>query len=140
MPIADALSATARHRVKLSIKVCVKCVDILDAQSTKDTAVKIDDSIKKAAGLPVGTAQARAGKGADKASQAGSLGATQSDSVHLSSQAQALAGKPGGGVFDAARVEEIKAAIADGTFKVDPEKVANGLLDTVTDLLRNRKS
>jgi negative regulator of flagellin synthesis FlgM len=99
--------------------------------------VKIDDSIKKAAGLGVNTTQTRAGKSAEKA------GVVQpaSDKVQLSPQVQALAAQTGSaGVFDAKKVEEIKAAIANGTFQVDPEKVANGLLDTVSDLIHSRKA
>jgi negative regulator of flagellin synthesis FlgM len=102
--------------------------------------VKIDDSVKKTGGLGVGSAQARPGKGADKAADVGPAPA-QSDSVHISSQAQALTQLAGSGaVFDANKVEEIKAAIAEGRFQVDPEKVADGLLDTVTDLIRARKT
>lgn len=101
--------------------------------------MKIDDSIKKTGGLGVGTTQTRAGKGAE---QAGSVSPApvKSDSVHLSSQVQSLTQASGSnGVFDANKVEEIKAAIAEGRFQVDPEKVANGLLDTVNDLLHSRK-
>lgn len=42
------------------------------------------------------------------------------------------------GVFDAKKVEAIKSAIASGQFKVDSEKVADGLLDTVKDLLKSK--
>lgn len=101
--------------------------------------MKIDDSLKKTQGLGVGTTQPRAGKGADKAGSVGKA-AAESDSVHLSSTAQSLTQAGSNGVFDAGKVEEIKAAIANGTFKVDPEKVANGLLDTVNDLIRARKA
>jgi negative regulator of flagellin synthesis FlgM len=104
--------------------------------------VKIDDSMKKAGGLPVSSTQTRAGKGAEKS---GSVGKTApntqsgtSDNVHLSTQVQALAGSDA--VFDTNKVEEIKAAIAGGQFQVDPEKVANGLLDTVKDLIHTRKA
>lgn len=101
--------------------------------------MKIDDSLKKTGGLSVGTTQTRAGKGADKAGSVSPV-QSESDSVHLSSQAQSLTQLSGSnGVFDANKVEEIKAAIAEGRFQVDPEKVANGLLDTVTDLIRSRK-
>lgn len=99
--------------------------------------MKIDDSIKKAAGLSVGTTQARPSKGAEKAG----VDKTASDSVHLSSQLQALEGQvANSSVFDANKVEQIKAAISEGRFQVDPEKVANGLLDTVHDLLHARKA
>jgi negative regulator of flagellin synthesis FlgM len=99
--------------------------------------VKIDDSIKKTPGIGVGATQTRTGKTTGKAEPA----QPASDSVHLSSQVQALASQvSSGGVFDSSKVEEIKAAIAGGQFQVDPEKVANGLLDTVSDLIRSRKA
>jgi negative regulator of flagellin synthesis FlgM len=107
--------------------------------------VKIDDGMKKAGGLPVSSTQTRAGKGADKSGGVGkpvtSTPPSTSDNVHLSSQVQALAGQlASDGVFDTNKVEEIKSAIASGTFQVDPEKVANGLLDTVKDLIHSRKA
>lgn len=99
--------------------------------------MKINDSIKKTAGLAVGTTQTRAGKGPDKAG----VGKAASDSVHLSTQAQALTAQVAStGVFDANKVQEIKAAISEGRFHVDPEKVANGLLETVSDLIHTRKA
>ncbi len=101
--------------------------------------MKIDDSLKKTSGLGVGSAQARSGKSAEKAGSVSNAPA-QTDTVHISSKLESLAQVGGNSVFDANKVEEIKAAIANGTFKVDPEKVANGLLDTVTDLIHARKA
>ena len=37
--------------------------------------------------------------------------------------------------FDARRVEQIKAAISSGQFKVNPEAIANKVLDSASDLL-----
>ncbi|QAU34340.1 flagellar biosynthesis anti-sigma factor FlgM [Janthinobacterium sp. 17J80-10] len=102
--------------------------------------MKIDNSIKKTGSLPVGTTEARGSKGAEKsggAAKASSAGTAQ-QGVQISSQLQALAG--GEGVFDTQKVAEIKAAIAEGRFQVDPEKVANGLLDSVKDLIHSRKA
>ncbi|HJV88478.1 MAG TPA: flagellar biosynthesis anti-sigma factor FlgM [Noviherbaspirillum sp.] len=101
--------------------------------------MKIDDSLKKTSGLSVGSAQARSGKSAEKTGGVSSA-PVPTDTVHISSKLESLAQAGGNGVFDAGKVEEIKAAIANGTFKVDPEKVANGLLDTVSDLIHARKA
>ena len=87
-----------------------------------------------------GAANAR---GADKPATTATSTTTQvaTDSVRLSSQGQAMANAVGGsnGVFDTKKVERIKMAIADGQFQVNSEKVADGLLDTVRDLLHSRK-
>lgn len=67
--------------------------------------------------------------------------AAASDSVRLSATYQSLETKvSSGGSFDAKKVAEIKAAIANGTFQVDPEKVANGLIDTVKTLISARRA
>jgi negative regulator of flagellin synthesis FlgM len=98
--------------------------------------MKIDDSMKKAAGLGVPAAPARTGKSAD----APAVATKQGDSVHISSQLQSIAGQlASGSVFDSEKVEEIKAAIANGQFQVNAEKVAEGLIDTVKDLIHSRK-
>jgi negative regulator of flagellin synthesis FlgM len=97
--------------------------------------VKIDDSIKKTGSIGVGSTQTRAGKGVSKTS----TGATSSDNVHISSQLQGLEGQvASSSVFDANKVEEIKAAIAGGQFQVNPEKVASGLISNVSDLLQTQ--
>lgn len=98
--------------------------------------MKISDSIKKAAGLPIGQAQTAHSKATEKTSAS----ATESSSVKLSSQSQSLSGQAStGAVFDAKKVDEIKLAISDGQFQVDSEKVADGLLQTVKDMLQPPK-
>lgn len=98
--------------------------------------MKIDDSLKKTAGLGVGTTPARAGKGADKAGAVSQAPVESSSTqVHISQRA-GLASAGGPPPFDAAKVDEIKAAIAAGTFKVNPEKVAEGMLEMVHALTR----
>ncbi|MDB5838367.1 MAG: putative negative regulator of flagellin synthesis (Anti-sigma-28 factor) FlgM-like [Herminiimonas sp.] len=99
--------------------------------------MKIDDSSKKTPGVGVTAGQAGGSRAIEKAATS----ASSSDSVRISPQSQALASQVSGGdaVFDAAKVEEIKAAIANGSFKVNPERVADGLLDTVRDLIHPRK-
>lgn len=41
-------------------------------------------------------------------------------------------------VVNTDRVKEIKQAIAEGRFQIDPEKIADGLLDNVKMMLRGR--
>ena len=113
-------------------------------RTEKDDAVKINDTLKSNPGLQPsntnGTANAR---GADKPATTATTTTAQvaTDSVRLSSQGQAMASAVGSsnGVFDTKKVERIKMAIADGQFQVNSEKVADGLLDTVRDLLHSRK-
>jgi negative regulator of flagellin synthesis FlgM len=99
--------------------------------------MKINDSssIKQAAASGVAAAQTSANRATEK------TGATTagSDNVRLSSQAKALSSTATGGVFDTKKVEEIKAAIASGQFQVDAGKIADGLIDSVRDMIQKRK-
>ena len=99
--------------------------------------MKIDDSIKKLAGLSNGQPVIRT----EKNSVTDSIGDNFSQTVHisaLSSQLKALEEKfPLGNTFNSNKVEDIKLAIASGNFKIDSSKVADGLLDAVRDLLQS---
>lgn len=97
--------------------------------------MKIDDSSKKSPGISIGTTPARSGKVAEKAGPE----AKPAGSVHISSQLQTISGQLSNGVFDAGKVDEIKAAISSGQFQVNAEKVAEGLIDSVRDLIQSRK-
>jgi negative regulator of flagellin synthesis FlgM len=99
--------------------------------------MKIDSSIKSVSTGAVSGGGSRPGKGA-----AGPPGSGAGDRVQLSplsSQMQAIessmADTP---VVDSARVAEIRQAIADGRFKVNPDAVADHLLQTARELLRSR--
>lgn len=54
----------------------------------------------------------------------------------LSSQLRSLAAS-GEADIDVAHVESIKQAIADGSLTMDPGKIADGILATARDLLKN---
>lgn len=65
------------------------------------------------------------------------------DNVELTSSSlklSALEGNLGGqAVIDSARVNEIRQAIAEGKFKINPDAIADKLVASVKELLANRK-
>lgn len=101
--------------------------------------MKVDSSIKKLGELPLGDAQSspRGGPGKARASTAAS------ERVQISPRWSAVKAPTGqvapSGAFDASKVEQIKLAISEGRLEVSPEKIADGLVTTVMDLLRARR-
>lgn len=101
--------------------------------------MKINDStINKTKSLNVGASTNRPGKPAENAGVEKTNSDT--DKLTLSSKAQALGKASGGtGVFDVEKVNQIKAAIANGQFVIHPERIADGLIDSVKDMISTRK-
>jgi len=109
--------------------------------------LKIENSIKTESVKPVNEGQPSPGKSghraAANAATSGASGASSANSIstniQLSGQLQNIEKNLSKGqVFDAERVAEIKQAISEGRFTVNADKVADGLLDTVRDLIRSR--
>jgi negative regulator of flagellin synthesis FlgM len=111
--------------------------------------VNVNDSINSTSLTDVTQPQARtpsapaAAPAKPDASATAAATATANNSaanVQLSSQYQALGVKSNSAdSFDAKKVAEIKEAIANGTFQVDPDKVADGVLNTAKDLVSTRQ-
>lgn len=101
--------------------------------------MKINDSIKSKVDLGVDKAGAEK-TGAGKKTEKPQIHAKAAENVTLSpisAQLQALEAKiAGDNAFDVEKVAAIKLAIASGQFKVSSEKVADGLIETVKDLLK----
>lgn len=103
--------------------------------------MKINDSINKP--ISLGTDKLDT-TGSNKKSEKVAEDVKAVESVTLSpmsSQIQSLEKKVASEtVFDAEKVEAIKSAIAGGQFTVNSEKVADGLIQTVKDLLSTKQS
>lgn len=109
----------------------------------KETLMKINDSFKNT--VSVSLDKVGAGKTvATQKTEGETVDAKAAKDVTLSplaSQIQSLqASLAADNVFDAEKVAAIKMAIADGQFKVSSEKVADGLIDSVKDLLNTKKT
>jgi negative regulator of flagellin synthesis FlgM len=91
--------------------------------------MKIDPSIQRIGSMPVN--ESRPAKAENKAaSEAANSGVTLSElATQLRALETQLATMP---TVDRARVEEIKQAIASGQYKINPENIADGLIDSAT--------
>lgn len=88
--------------------------------------MKIDSSLKPSS-LPIGNRQ-----------PAKAPAAPAADAVSLSALAGSLQAKEQMPV-NAARVQEIKEAISQGKFKINPEAIAGSLIETARDLLNSQR-
>lgn len=89
--------------------------------------MKVDNALTPLVGTPVKSAKTGASGSTDKTS------AAPQDNVHLGSLSSKVEG--GAPPFDRARVEAIKQAISQGHFKINPEKIADGLIASAKELV-----
>jgi negative regulator of flagellin synthesis FlgM len=111
------------------------------ANLDKDESVKISGNGSTKPVAPTGMQEVTAGKATGSPAPATP---TARDKVEINSVAAQLAQleKMLGdvGIVDAARVDAIKQAIAEGKFRVDSEVVADRLLASVREYLANQKA
>ena len=103
--------------------------------------MKVDSTSTSSLSSPKGGVQGarQGGQAAAGAPVGGSAAPAQSADVSLSalsSQLRSLAAS-GEADIDVAQVESIKQAIADGSLTMDASKIADGILATARDLLKN---
>ena len=101
--------------------------------------MKVENSMQPITGVSVNDGQRRV----DKAKGADTSPSPAESNVHISPQSSQLqraeSSASSSSVVDVARVQEIKQAINDGSFKVNPEVVADRLLETVRELIDSKK-
>ncbi|OHX13965.1 flagellar biosynthesis anti-sigma factor FlgM [Chromobacterium sphagni] len=98
--------------------------------------MKIDNSGKLS-----GTYSTQSKTTARAPSSSTSSAGSSSDSVQINSVASrlsAIGNDPSSQqpAFDAAKVESIKSAIANGSFSINPDKIADGLISSAQELLQ----
>lgn len=102
--------------------------------------MKITDAVSSPPATTIGQTQTQTnGANSARSTERTATVPVPTDNVRLSPQVQELDRATTAAVFDTKKVEKIKLAIADGQFQVNSEKVADGLLETVKDLLHSRK-
>jgi len=100
--------------------------------------LKIDGNLRSIQGGQVSESQPRGAKSATQTAQSGAP--ASGPRVQLSPLGSQLAGIEAAladvPVIDSQRVEEIKLAISEGRFKVNPDVIADKLLETVKELIQ----
>lgn len=95
--------------------------------------MKIDNSVGSVGGLPSGEPRPRPAKSSSaSAAASGSKVELSSLAGRMQEIEAALANVP---VIDSGRVAEIKQAITEGRFQVDAGKVADGLIESVRQMI-----
>jgi len=98
--------------------------------------VKIDNSVSSVGGVPTGESRQRPEKNsANPAGAPGEKVELSSLSARMQEVEAALANVP---VADASRIAEIKQAMAEGRFQVDADKVADGLIESVKQMIASQ--
>ncbi|MBT9568283.1 MAG: flagellar biosynthesis anti-sigma factor FlgM [Thiobacillus sp.] len=98
--------------------------------------MKIDKRITPPAASKVSSAK---GKGAGKASASGGGGADSLTLTDSSTRIRSLEAELASvDITNAGKIESVKAALADGSFAVDAEVVADRLIDHTKEALRKR--
>ena len=93
--------------------------------------MKIDDSTSKLPPLPPAGGRTTVSKTEASASE------RKTDKVSLSGSAKALSA-PDHPPIDTAKVEQVRAAIASGSFKVHADKIADGVIASNRELLQRK--
>jgi negative regulator of flagellin synthesis FlgM len=99
--------------------------------------MKIDNSVGSVGGLPSSEPRPRPAKNSNASAASGAESTVELSSLagRMQEIEAALANVP---VIDSGRVAEIKQAITEGRFQVDAGKVADGLIDSVRQMLDAR--
>lgn len=99
--------------------------------------MKIDSGVKSV-GTSVASSRPAAAGNAPRQPEAG--GAARVDISSLSARLQVIGAEmTTEAPVDSARIAEIKQAIAEGRFSVNPERIADGLLQSVREMLGQRR-
>ncbi|SAL18032.1 anti-sigma-28 factor FlgM [Caballeronia turbans] len=105
-------------------------MDIVKIESNSNTTLAgLQDNLQRASQNDA--------KGAAGTVQQSGTGTATNSTVSLSPLSTDLRASNGSDI-DTAKVESIKAAIRDGSLKMDTSKIADGILSTARDLLQTR--
>ena len=106
----------------------------------KEFKLKVDNSIQSVTNVSAGDVKKRP---ENSVSSSGVESENANSAVHISSHSTNLKTTESisnnEAVVDISRVQEIKSAISEGTFKVNPDVIADRLLETVKELIQTKE-
>jgi negative regulator of flagellin synthesis FlgM len=91
-------------------------------------------------GVGASAKAAASGSPATVVQSSGASAAAQGVPVTVSPMARAFDVASSSSTFDARKVSEVRSAIANGTYRVDPEAIADKLLSNAQQVLRKARS